>query len=676
MDDTAGEDNGYIIVEVTEVPNGNLISETANEATVKVTDADTKVKITLAASAATVSEGAGTLRVEVVARAEPGVTPGFLSPAPQVSLVTKENRDGANPESGTAKGSGEDFGNKTVMPTFAAGDFAEENGRQVARRTVEVPIVVDALHEGDEFFFVKLERSPNLDVWAAFVEPVWMKVTIRENDPRPVLGLVFDPRTVDEGETATLKVVSTNGAAFVDGQTVTLTFAGTATTGTDYTVGAESLTLDAGKTSVTTTVAVLSDTVDDDYETIVVTASHGNRTFTATLGIGAAAPEAPARVEPRGYNGYANLWWTKPAWDGGTPITHYKYRVAPDGAWTYLGSPKLLMTAYVYLGPGEYGFEVRAVNAVGPGPAKGSATVRVWPGQKRPEGAPTEPQNLRVASVKSTQADLEWSLPASYEDPPIRGFRVETCIADCDSDSSWSELTADTGEGGTEWSHRGVTGGLGGLGGHWYRVSAVGGTGLEGPPSVPARHPGATIGVPGAGIRHTGATVWVNLENPDGRALHVRLTREGTVVETRTLTASRRSLGVVFENLEMDTGYKARVDFAATFDSPAAREVEFRTMPEGLIHPEEDPFKEQTVEVSTDGGATWDASGEITVKPGEAVSYRVRLLPCGGSAHTVLIRQGYAALGFLRAVPVRPEPANLVLHCTRTTRRRRARRSR
>ena len=213
VDDTAGEDDGYITVEVTEVPNGNLISETANEATVKVTDADTKVKITLAASAATVSEGAGTLRVEVVARAEPGVTPGFLSPAPQVSVVTKENRDGANPESGTAKGSGEDFGNKTVMPTFAAGDFAEENGRQVARLTVEVPIVDDALHEGDEFFFVKLERSPNLDTWAAFVEPVWMKVTIRENDPRPVLGLVFDPRTVDEGETATLKVVSTNGAA-------------------------------------------------------------------------------------------------------------------------------------------------------------------------------------------------------------------------------------------------------------------------------------------------------------------------------------------------------------------------------------------------------------------------------------------------------------------------------
>ena len=479
-----------------------------------------------------------------------------------------------------------------------------------------------------------------------------------------MLSLVFDPPNVDEGETATLKAVSASGVAFALEQTIGLAFGGTATKGTDYTVSSETLTLDAGETSVATTVDVLSDTVDDEYETIVATATHGTRTFTATLGIGAAAPEAPAKVEATGYNGHAELAWTKPAWDGGTPILRYEYRVAPAGAWTYLGWPQPWMTADIQLEPGEYGFDVRAVNAVGPGPWTGPATARVWPAHERPEGAPSAPQNLAVTSVTDTRADLEWFRPASYGDAPIRGFRVETCVAGCESESGWSELTADTGEGGTawsfEWSHRGVTGGLKD---RWYRVSAVTGTDLESAPSVPARHPGATLGVPGAGVRHTGATVWVNLENPDGRTLHVRLTRESTVVETRTLTASRRSLGVAFENLEMNTRYTAQVDFAATFDSPAVREVGFSTLPEWLTHPGEDPFKGQTVEVSTDGGSTWGASAEIAVEPGEAASYRVRLLPCDGSAHTVLIRQGYATLGFLRAVPVRPEPANLVLHC-------------
>ena len=479
-----------------------------------------------------------------------------------------------------------------------------------------------------------------------------------------MLSLVFDPPNVDEGETATLKAVSASGVAFALEQTIGLAFGGTATKGTDYTVSSETLTLGAGETSVATTVDVLSDTVDDEYETIVATATHGTRTFTATLGIGAAAPEAPAKVEATGYNGHAKLAWTKPAWDGGTPILRYEYRVAPAGAWTYLGWPQPWMTADIQLEPGEYGFDVRAVNAVGPGPWTGPATARVWPAHERPEGAPSAPQNLAVTSVTDTRADLEWFRPASYGDAPIRGFRVETCVAGCESESGWSELTADTGEGGTawsfEWSHRGVTGGLKD---RWYRVSAVTGTDLESAPSVPARHPGATIGVPGAGVRHTGATVWVNLENPDGRTLHVRLTHGSTVVETRTLTASRRSLGVAFENLEMNTRYTAQVDFAATFDSPAVREVGFSTLPEWLTHPGEDPFKGQTVEVSTDGGSTWGASAEIAVKPGEAASYRVRLLPCEGSAHTVLIRQGYATLGFLRAVPVRPEPANLVLHC-------------
>ena len=668
VDDDVGEDDGSIEATVTSVPSGIEISQTAASAKVAVKDKnDTRAKISVDRAAVTVKESAGTVTLGFSARMEPNVTPFAM----KVALVTQGVGTATD---ATAEG-GEDYEPLSVFVTFAATAFQMENGRWVADKTRNVTINNNhaGRWEGDETFEFKVQRDRNLPGSVAIVDvdgnvtadlSSTTTVTIAENQARPVLSLVFDPPNVDEGETATLKAVSASGVAFADDQTVTLTFGGTATKGTDFTVSSETLTLDAGKTSVATTVEVLSDTVDDEYETIVATATHGTRTFTATLGIGAAAPEAPAKVEATGYNGHAKLAWTKPAWDGGTPILRYEYRVAPAGAWTYLGWPQPWMTADIQLEPGEYGFDVRAVNAVGPGPWTGPATARVWPAHERPEGAPSAPQNLAVTSVTDTRADLEWFRPASYGDAPIRGFRVETCVAGCESESGWSELTADTGEGGTawsfEWSHRGVTGGLKD---RWYRVSAVTGTDLESAPSVPARHPGATIGVPGAGVRHTGATVWVNLENPDGRTLHVRLTHGSTVVETRTLTASRRSLGVAFENLEMNTRYTAQVDFAATFDSPAVREVGFSTLPEWLTHPGEDPFKGQTVEVSTDGGSTWGASAEIAVKPGEAASYRVRLLPCEGSAHTVLIRQGYATLGFLRAVPVRPEPANLVLHC-------------
>ena len=410
----------------------------------------------------------------------------------------------------------------------------------------------------------------------------------------------------------------------------------------------------------------------------MVTAKHGGRTFSATLGIGAAPPEAPRNLHVWGLNGYADFWWLKPEWDGGTPITSYEYRysVAGEdqwGEWTYLGPAKpweLFRTAEVPLGPGAYVFEIRAVNAVGAGPEAAPATVRVWPVQSQPEGAPTEPLILWVMSVTGAQADLKWGGPAGYGDAPIKGFRVETCLgsSNCDSETGWSVVEDDTGEGGTassfEWSHALTSVQRAeGLKGRWYRVSAVTETGLESPHSVPARHPGASIDRLNVSNRHTGATVWVNLKNPDGRDLYVRLERGGTHVETQTLTASGRSLGVVFENLEMDTAYTARVDFAATFDSPAAREIGIWTLPEGLTHPEEDPFKAQTVEVSTDDGRSWSASAEITVMPGEAKSYRMRLLPCGGEAHTVLVRQGHAVLGFLGAVPVRQEPANLVLYC-------------
>ena len=93
---------------------------------------------------------------------------------------------------------------------------------------------------------------------------------------QPELILAASPAAILEaGGSAMVTVEITNGVTFAEDQEIALSFAGTATKGTDYTVALESLTLTAGQSSVATTVTAVQDRVDDDAETILITASHG-----------------------------------------------------------------------------------------------------------------------------------------------------------------------------------------------------------------------------------------------------------------------------------------------------------------------------------------------------------------------------------------------------------------
>ena len=95
-------------------------------------------------------------------------------------------------------------------------------------------------------------------------------------DHQPELILAASPAAIVEaGGSAMVTVEITNGVTFAEDQEIALSFAGTATKGTDYTVALESLTLTAGQSSVATTVTTVQDRVDDDAETILITASHG-----------------------------------------------------------------------------------------------------------------------------------------------------------------------------------------------------------------------------------------------------------------------------------------------------------------------------------------------------------------------------------------------------------------
>ena len=96
-----------------------------------------------------------------------------------------------------------------------------------------------------------------------------------EDDDEPSLSLSTSPSQVGEAAGArelTVKV-DTGGVAFAEDREIELAFSGSATKGADYTVGAESLTLTAGQTSVETTVTVVDDNEVDPNETIEIEAS-------------------------------------------------------------------------------------------------------------------------------------------------------------------------------------------------------------------------------------------------------------------------------------------------------------------------------------------------------------------------------------------------------------------
>ena len=105
--------------------------------------------------------------------------------------------------------------------------------------------------------------------------PETVEITIADNDDAPVLALEVEPATIAEnGGTATVTVSTGTGSTFADEQAITLSVAGTATTGADYTISSQTLTLPAGAateaSSVTATVTGVDDIVDDDAETIVI----------------------------------------------------------------------------------------------------------------------------------------------------------------------------------------------------------------------------------------------------------------------------------------------------------------------------------------------------------------------------------------------------------------------
>ena len=179
--------------------------------------------------------------------------------------------------SGTAK-PGTDY-TIAFAVTLPAGD---------ASVTTTLEVTDDAAYEGDETIVLHAtgNRGTGLDRSA----PV--TIQLEDDDPAP-LTLTVDPSSVSEPSgTATVTVTVPAGEAPAAEATITLEHTGSATSGTDYTVGA--LTIAAGDLSGTATLRVRDNTVFEGTKTIALQATHSDYQASAVVEISLTDDEVPS----------------------------------------------------------------------------------------------------------------------------------------------------------------------------------------------------------------------------------------------------------------------------------------------------------------------------------------------------------------------------------------------
>ena len=153
----------------------------------------------------------------------------------------------------------------------------------VTSQTVSVTIIQDSIDEPDETFTIGLSNPVNASISVA-------TGTMTITDDEGLVNLsIADETTADETASNLTATVTLSGTS---SQVVTVNYAtsdGAATAGSDYTSTSGSLTFNPGDLTQTFTIPILSDSVDENNETFIVTLSSpsnaGLSSSTATMTI-------------------------------------------------------------------------------------------------------------------------------------------------------------------------------------------------------------------------------------------------------------------------------------------------------------------------------------------------------------------------------------------------------
>jgi len=136
----------------------------------------------------------------------------------------------------------------------------------------------------------------------------------------------------------------------------------------------------------------------------------------------ATVPGAPTIGTATAGQGSATVTWTAPASNGGAAITSYQVFVNSGGsvvkAVTGIAASATSRTVTGLTNGTTYTLQVRAVNAVGAGPASAESNPVV------PRGVPGAPTSV-VAVRGNASASLSWTAPASNGGSAITGYQVQ-----------------------------------------------------------------------------------------------------------------------------------------------------------------------------------------------------------------------------------------------------------
>ncbi len=188
-----------------------------------------------------------------------------LTPAMSKSVVVKyATEDYPSPGDQLHGYAGEDYTAASGSLTFAANETS---------KTFQVPILEDSLDENNEVLFVILSLPANTNNVELSGSPTAVPLII-DDDPEPSIGIA--DANADEGD----PVAFTASLSEVSGRDVTVDYrtsignGDSATSGVDFTAAtAETLTIPAGATSATLSIATAEDSHYEDDETFTVTLS-------------------------------------------------------------------------------------------------------------------------------------------------------------------------------------------------------------------------------------------------------------------------------------------------------------------------------------------------------------------------------------------------------------------